>query len=538
MDIEKFVQEANVSSIYWVDDEHVSQENIDIDTLASAVLASVQADDGAINDELKRDLIKLHPELKRQIRRFFNNDGAIEDLFSDDDAKEILEIAIQRFEGIPKEQLITVIDDYLSSCSTEYSRMSFTDWNQAKDHILAKLNTENRALILLDLKNTKESGLSNAPGVDVITNLSAHDNKDCTYVIIFTSDVSIDEEIHRSRELTNAHYAQSDLPLFMLSKRREITKAESYLGTALKRILLTASYIDLKEKLIQIYHESVNTTFSELKTMTAEEMIFKLARGSEKEGIPVLESILRVISSVTDFSLQNQIATDKDLTLLIRKCLSLDSEIERCKNIQDTFILNFQKNEKYENIHAINVMFSPISVGDIFKFKTTKGTCEYILLGNFCFTALRANGARKNIRASLFPLTTQKPEHENQFQLEMYDIEGISNFFIDFCRPDSIDYTFLDLCWLDSEGRADLSITGVELFLRQQQLPLIKAQRYRVIDIRNKFRKSGFSYIRNGEGDQIIEISRSGRLSREHSLLALHKYTRQLNYLPDELGFN
>ena len=537
MDVVEFSKASKVNSIYWVDDEHACEEEIDISVLASALASSVEADEGSTKSDLKKALEQEHPQKKSHIRKFFNNPEVpetLEDLLNEvDDPRSLLEYSIGHYEGIPKDELVKNIDSYLSG-STSYSKVSFSEWSKKKDKILNALNSENRALIFLDLKNTKESGVGSDAGIEVISNLSDHQNKDNALIVIFTSSVSPEEEVIKSRKFTDRYYGKSSLPVFMLSKRRDTHETSVYLGNILKRVLLTVSYTELKETISDLYADSVNKTFAELRTMTAEEMIYKLAKGSEAEGISIIESLLRVIDSVTRATLQKNISSNSDVSSVIKRCLSLDSEIERSIEIDDEFISSFQKNEKYEDIDAVNLMYSPVSVGDIFEITNASSTDEYLLVGNFCYTSLRAKGERKNKSAILFPIKTKKPQHENCFGLKMYKgSTGQANFFVDFTSPMVIDFFCLDLCWISPGGKADLSIGIDDIDRAIGEAPIIKAQRNRLSRMKDEIEGKAHKEITNN----IESMKRVARLSREHALLAVHEYTRKLSLLPEQIEF-
>lgn len=539
MDVVEFAKASNVNSIYWVDDEHANEEEIDISILAGELASSIEADESNTKSDLKKALEKELPDKKSLIRKFFKNpenSETLNELLNEvDDPRSLLEFSIGHYEGIPKDELIKNIDSYLSD-SSSYSKVSFTDWNRNKDDILNALNSENRALIFLDLKNTKESNVGSDAGIEVISNLSGHHNKDNALIVIFTSSVSPEEEINKSRIFTDEYYGKSSFPVFMLSKRRDTSETSLYLSSILKRVLLTVSYTELRTAILDLYTDSVNQTFTELRTMTAEEMIYKLAKGSENEGISIIESLLRVIDSVTKSTLQKRISVNSSVSSIVKKCLSLDSDIERCNEIEDEFISNFQKNEKYENIDAVNLMHSPISVGDVFEITHDGLKGEYLLVGNFCFTSLRGKGDRKNRSAMLFPITQKKPTHENFFDLKMYkESTGQASVFVDFTDPLVIDFFYLDLCWVAPDGKADESINVENLDKALNEAPIIKAQRNRLSQMKSMI--EGEEKILEERTSGLKNIVRIARLSREHALLVVHEYTRKLSLLPEEVDF-
>lgn len=533
MDVVQFEKASKVNAIYWVDDEHASEQEIDLDVLATALTSLVETNDDDINKKLKGALEEMHPDLKIQIRSFFKDTSKIENLVSNlDEPRPFLEYAVGHYEGIPKEQLINTVDSYLSG-SPNYLKISFTEWNKRKDEILSTLNSENKLLIFLDLKNTKEASIGSDAGIDIITNLSAHQNKDNALIVLFTSSVDPDKEIQHSREFTNTHYDSSSLPIFMLSKRRNAADANIFFADILKRVLLTVSYDELKSTLSTLFAQSVTQTFSELRTMTAEEMVYKLARGSEKEGISIVESLFRVIGGVTRSNFQNSVSTDPATSAIVNKCLGLDAQIERCENIEDKFLSDFLYNELYENIVAINKMHSPACVGDVFRITAGDTVQEYILIGNFCFTSLRKEGDRKSKRATLFPVIAAAPSHKNCYELKMFKkAEGNdSRHFIDFTNPICVDFFYLDMCWTTPDGQPDLTIGADELEAKTADLPLVKAQRNRLTALKEAIN----SKLSN---ENVCEIYRVARLTQEHALLAVHEYCKQLSLIPEEIDFN
>lgn len=533
MDAIKFSEISSVKSVIWIDDEHAGVADLDIDVLVSTLSSYVESDEEDNNSKLKRLLEERLPERKGDIRKFLRSPSDEQHLIAllseIDDSKRVLEESLEIFNGVPKDLLIEKVDSIFDKIPA-YHKFSFSDWKKDGNAILDSLTADGKALILLDLENTREASVGDQPGIEAIDNISKHGNSDNVLIVVFTSTVVPDNEVLQSRHFTNEHYGSQQLPIFMLSKKREVSEAENYLGNVFNRIVLSLSYIRLKNELSSLYSAAVERTFSELRTITAEEMIYKLAIGSEKEGISVIESLLRVIYGVTRSNLQEGISKDASLSYVVQQCLNLDSEIERTE-VSDDFIRKFQIDEKYESIAAVNLMYSPVTVGDVFEFEFPEGSQEYLLVGNFCYTSLRGEGSRKDQKATLFPVVSTAPTHENYFELVNYiNRDGSQSCYLDFTNPLAIDYACLDLCWVSEEGKVNFPIEPDKLVALQDELPIIRAQRNRLSSIIQEVEQTTPS-------TDIIRVARVARLAREHALSAVHEYTRKISILPGEVVF-
>lgn len=557
MDISEVLKSLRVKAVYWVDDEHAKIEDLDVDHLLNSVHAMAESKDEQTIRGLKRHVEEVLGEGARQTcRRWFNNGVWVRtDSFDQyvnecDDPKAFLIGLFNYFEGeVENEALIDNVEGLMSQAEV-FERYSFNKWNEDSGSILESLEQDENLLLLVDLHNAKEQCLGLTDGYQVIEQIANHDKGSNVYILVLTSKFDRTQEIKQGRQITNEYCSNRPLPVFVISKSRDLNNEFSQqFSQVLDRVLLATSYTDLKQEIEKIYSSSITETFKELRSITIEELIYKVAQLSNIEGVPEIDSVLRIIDGTARFNLQEALASDDKVVSLLSNCRSLDAKIERSLDIEDNFIQNFTRRERYENHKAVNNMHLPIQVGDVFLLKdrdpSIADNCDvdnvapkqgfYILLGNFCFASLRESGKRKDATALLFPLLVDKPNHDAKMCLRDFDSfnpdMGVAgDYYIDFTSPRTVDYFYLDMCWTNSAGKAEFQFDKQSYEELLRKAPLIRSQRRRLETMLEEYqdRQAEFQAL-------AFEVERVGRLSERYALKALHHYSRFLSDLPESL---
>ena len=555
MDIQEVLQALNVKSVYWVDDEHTKFEDLDVDHLLDSFKGLAEAAHEDLLNVLRRHMDQGID--KKVYRKWINNGRWMGEASFDDyvesceDPKAFLIDLINVFEGgIPKNELNERIGSLMSQADT-FEKYSFQMWSENNKTILESLQEDENLLLLLDLNNAKEQCLGLRDGYEIIQQLADHEKSTSVYILVLTSTYDTSQELIQGRRLTNDYCSNRSIPIFVISKRRDLSgEFPKQFAEVLGRVLLATNYTDLKVAIERIYKDSIAETFRELKSITIEELVYKVAKLSSKEGVPEIDSVLRIIDGTARFNLQEALANDSDVVSLLSNCRSLDAKIERLQDIDDSFIKNFTRRERYENYLSVNNMHLPIQVGDVFSIKEyiaesdvseegkeqeSKG-CYYILLGNFCFTSLRESGERRDKTALLFPVLPANPGHNvamelNDFSFINPDSCEDGKYFIDFSCPRSQDYFDLDQCWTNPQGKAEFKFEEKAVDELMASAPLIRSQRKRMERMVQEFHAQVLD-----PGQQRPKIERIGRLTENHALRALHSYTRLLSNLPEALA--
>ncbi|MAY38169.1 MULTISPECIES: hypothetical protein [Spongiibacter] len=557
MDISEVLRSLKVKSVYWVDDEHAKIEDLDVDHLLSSIHAMAESKDEQTIRGLKRHVENvLGEDRKTTCRRWFKNgewaraDSFDQYVYDCEDPQAFLVGLFNFFEGdIENDALIDNVERLMTQAEV-FERYSFNRWNEDGGSILESLEQDEKILLLVDLHNAKEQCLGLTDGYQVIEQVTKHEKGSNVYVLVLTSKFDKEQEIKQGRKITNEYCANRALPVFVISKSRDLNDGfPQQFSQVLDRVLLATSYTDLKHEIEKIYGNSIAGTFEELRSITIEELIYKVARLSSAEGVPEIESVLRIIDGTVRFNLQQALASDDKVVSLLSSCRRLDAKIERSIDVDDSFIQNFTCRERYENHKAVNNMHLPIQVGDVFSLKdcissNTESAGDddveaeqdfYILLGNFCFTSLRDSGKRKDTTALLFPLRADEPNHEAKMTIRDFgalnpDMGAKGDYYIDFSSPRTIDYFYLDMCWTNSAGKAEFQFDKQSYEDLLANAPLIRSQRRRLETMLEEYQKRQVdrSVLR-------LEIDRIGRLSEQYALKALHHYSRFLSDLPDSL---
>ncbi len=550
MGIQEVLQKLNVKSVYWIDDEHASLENLDVNHLAESFTTWAEVADKSMLGALKKHLVK---EVGTTCRKWFKNGNWIGDakfhsyVENCENPKSFLIDLINFSEGsMPNDELINKIEDLMAQAE-EFEKYTFQRWSDRNNDILESLEEGENLLLLLDLNNAKELCFGLKDGYEVIEQLGCHEKGENVYILVLTSKYDKDKELRQGRLLTNQYCQDRSIPIFVLSKRRDMDgELPKQFEQVLDRVLLATKYTDLKASIESIYKGSIEETFKRLRSITIEELIYKIASLSRKQGVPEIDSVLRVIDRTARVNLQKALTNDSNFISLLSTCRALDAEIECSQDIDDDFISNFTLQEHYENHRAINGMHLPIQIGDVFNIKESVAEgdqgnndkeekneeCYYILLGNFCFTSLRESGERKDKTALLFPVLPSEPNHTAKIELRNFSSINPSvceegKYFIDFSNPRSQGYFDLDQCWTNSEGEAVFEF-GEQAVEELMTKPLIRSQRNRIGHMMQDLKEQT-----SGPEQQRPKIKRIGRLTENYALRAVHFYTRLISELPE-----
>ena len=138
MNFEELISKLNIQNIYWVDDEHASIEELDVDTLCNSFKSIAETADDELLRLLKKK-IETHIGDSNTCRRWFKNgkwtppengpssfDHYIEHC---EKPKEFLIRFINFLEGdIPNQKLVSGVSTLISSNQMLLTR-SFNEWS-------------------------------------------------------------------------------------------------------------------------------------------------------------------------------------------------------------------------------------------------------------------------------------------------------------------------------------------------------------------------------------------------------------------------
>ncbi|MCW8879579.1 MAG: hypothetical protein OQK04_05875 [Kangiellaceae bacterium] len=539
MNLDAFTKEANIKQICWIDDQNAETDKIDIDSLTTKVESYLEMAP-EISRAIKKQILRGYDDhnVKKRIGEVFKEPETLSEFVeAHDEPRAFLEQVLHGFEGILSETELSNMDEFFAA-SHCYKKLSFTEWNESKESHLSNSSRDNKLLLVVDLLNSREEFIPPEAGLEILEDVRNHENSSHIFIVVFTSKCIPDDEFIQAREIAQTSEGKIGCPIFVLSKIRDFSEeiSDSF-GEVFNRIVLSDSYLNMKVKITEIYLDSIEKTFNELQSITAEELVYYIGGKSQKDGTQEIDTILRVIDANARKNFQVDVVENKELLSTLSKCRRLDSQngIKEKDLPDDSLIEKLREYEFYENIEAINTLHNQISIGDIFKVVEGDEIKYFVLLGNFCFATLRSDGTRKDKNALLFPICDEEPQHESKFPL--VDLSKVisefnrSDYFVDFTEPYTIEYEFLDRCWLNSSGNGHQRISVKSL----KDSPLIRAQRNRINwFIEQKLEndlKSIMVYLKEIDSSS-LRVERVARLSKEHALSIVKDYASKLSRIP------
>ena len=217
---------------------------------------------------------------------------------------------------------------------------------------------------------------------------------------------------------------------------------------------LTASFQDG----IKISSEN----FKNIKQSTINKMILKF---STAEGTSMIDTLTRVLMAITKNEMNKKIYESFDnISKMLDNYEKLCEDLveKSTDNLEEVY--RFRNNEKYNML--VNEHYYPIGFGDIFIIDQE----SYILISQPCDIQIRGDKGKRNLQyATLLKMTIREPSHKEYGILDYY--EKIERYFVSFKDPISIEFSILDLCSLNSNGEAKVSVV-------QLGEPMYKPYRY------------------------------------------------------------
>jgi hypothetical protein len=437
-----------VKKIYWVDDENAGPEDLDLTRLTGFLATKLASNDS--EEHLKECLKSLKTELGNAPEASRLARGAARDITSawedrqnveplnaisealerviavvpdDKDPKAIVNAMLaklpQPFSAEEKRALASTFD---GTGDWEWRPLSFSQWAQEHREILADHNdSENTALLIVDLQNDREGGVTS--GEDVLEQwanwATQNDSMRSVFAIAFTSRFKPQEEIKEGRRYTDRLFPggpkKNQLPVLVLSKSRlqideaggDVTNnaAHDAFKRALGRLRACALHWALAEDVQEAFTASVQAAFTTLQELSIEELLMAVSgKHTYHEGASDIDTLVRMAAIAQRAELLSRIAKDDGVarTLIELRGLSeVFTEFER-RVLDDTSgIERLRASEVHDPAKVVNALLSPIATGDIFEF-TRDGRTEYqVLVSNICDLTLRGHTGRRKIQDGL-----------------------------------------------------------------------------------------------------------------------------------------
>lgn len=497
------MDELQISAVYWIDDDNVDWKDIPADQLPSRFAeALVDATDGQIK-EISNVLSKgMTGNPVGKLRKLGRQDGEDEDTYVERVTTTVQSIASQHAEFI---QRLRQIDNQLPQpiptsdkealCSLfspgdtvpwEWNKWSFVDWGNHWKKILRDLPENKVFLFIIDLQNKdKTAGID---GRSILAALAESQMpRSMLHVLVLTTECDQAAEFRLGRELTQTIFSSSaplQLPVFAMSKDRlrQREDGSSTVGTSiaegLSRICLSSQHMRLKELLSDTFAQAVVDAFSCLESLTLEEFMYAVTHRSESEGVPEIDTLLRIIGIEQRRQLQRKVISNEEVQAVLTRIRGSGLSISKTELLTDKAIQDLRSAELYDPAEVVNGLRSPISPGDLFEVRAW-GDCQaslYCLVGNFCDISLRGDGTRKAEVALMLPVLKLADGGDGErlrYRLEKIDTIIPKEIVADGLQLNcfrAIDFAILDLCWTNDGGYCRWS-SGLEVETRRKLSP-------------------------------------------------------------------
>lgn len=525
--LKSLLQRLGIQSVYWVDDENASTEELDVEKLVDYFATQLVKGDeaqrklalGELNKHGKsRSLGKDIGARLKENEDEVDIEGPIIELLKArldqcvEDPKAILNqmlaVLPRPLSPLERQGLVSVFKD-TEGC--KWLELSFAKWQE--QHV-AILNQHSQAadpvLLILDLQNDREASM--LTGEQVLEHwaqcIADSPNKCSIYVVALTSTYKQNEELVKGRQFTNDLFNEESekpsIPVLILSKDRLSTNGDDNedpttlvskaFAEALGRLRAFVLHTKLAEDVGALFSHSIEEAFRTLQQLSIEEMLYSVSSSSFNEGASEIDTLVRMASIAQREALLTGLLKNESIRSAIIELRGLHPRnLIASKDINSTDGLErLRCSEFHDPSQVVNNLYSPISTGDIFEITRDDQTVEhYVLASNACDLMLRGGSGERKLDAGLLLLLEESKGMTNEshayYQIAPFPIgsplagqQRVANLL----RMWTIPLTILDLCWTNSKGCCIWSRDQVD----PAPLVLLPAQQLRYKEIYEQFR--------------------------------------------------
>lgn len=485
--VRHLMEELQISSVYWIDDDNTEWKDLPADDLpdrfAEALSDATTEQQRTVVKALEKNL--NGSKIVSRLRKLPRADDEDEDTFIERVSSSIRSMAVeegnlianlydignlipQPISSTDKTELCSLFDP-ATTVPWKWNRWSFVDWSRDGKKQLADHTEKEPWLFIIDLQNKDKS--VGVDGRSILSVLAASNlPREAIHILVLTSECKQDGEFKLGRELTQAYFdaaAPIQLPVFVMAKARlmgrgnEPSAVPISIAEGLSRICVSSQHKRLKELLANVFTDAVADAFSSLERLTLEEFMYAVTHRSESEGVPEIDTLLRIIGIEQRRKLLQAVISNDEVKRVLTRIRGSGLSIAKSELASDKAIEDLRIAELYDPSAVVNMLRSPISPGDLFAVETKNNSqpfSMYCLVGNFCDVSLRRNGSRKAEIGLLLPLEVLKPgkgSERLQYPLEKLEAimpAGVTANGLPLHSFKSIDFAILDLCWTNNDG--------------------------------------------------------------------------------------
>jgi hypothetical protein len=359
--------------------------------------------------------------------------------------------------------------------------LSFADWQQRCDQILAGATDGARLLLLVDEFNTNEPNVD-LSGKSLIANLwRRHPTRlPLVDVVVLTSNCTAAGEFEEAAALLGAVRQELGDPAverhvyraFVLAKERiNINPLDAQFVVHLNRIAAAQLRGDLVSRTISVLRSAIDASEIWLEQIPLTAFYGSVFLSSSAEGAAEIDTLLRLASLKQRLDLEKTLVSDMELRQTVSKMREfslrkLDAELSASSQAD---LRSLRKKEFERDSSHVNALLAPIACGDVFSLRLGDHQCVAMLLANPCDLTLRKSGKRKLARGWLVRVSVttraevqESRESDNRMPPLRYSLHTGQSpadvcYQFDNSNVESIDLSILDLCSTNIDGNAVLS---------------------------------------------------------------------------------
>lgn len=367
--------------------------------------------------------------------------SCMKDHLDESSAKAALSILLETLKSS------TVIDEFCTFTNREEAQKCFDSIHDRFD-----VGPDKRVLWMID-KDLSQSGGSSDSGVELIKNFISVHKPNNIYAL--TSAQLAGTSNDTFRKSISENLTENDTLLACVVDKHHITERKySQLCDQIScgfRQNYSATIVKALYSIFSSASISANETIEKFGDDTLYKVLFESGRA---EGISPIDVFQRLLLIIIREDILKQIS-DKydDVAKLVHDYSQL---CDWCgvlhKDYQDYEVIREARTSECYDFH-INKRFLPVASGDIFAI----GDAHFILIGQSCNLTIRENGERTAQCAMLARIS--KADEGQSSQISKYGLHYLVKneyWSIDFNDCINVDFSVLDLCALNANGRAEL----------------------------------------------------------------------------------
>lgn len=499
----ELLKELKFTTVVCVDDENAVSP---IDSIEALAREFVNAE-----PRKRRNLAKVDDFFSEPLSIVTKNDDA--DLQSkqadvrawfevqneDDFNTERLKLASEKLNQGVIAPTATKVRSELHGAGITLHTLSFAEWLQRKDALLAAAAEESKVLLLVDEVNEHEPGVDlNGEGLLADLLVMHHEKVPFVDAIVVTSRCQPDQELEESQKVFDAvtnilvqrHAPRSFKKVFVLSKTRltDSTFTDSF-RFHLNRLEASRLSIALADATKLVLIDALEESLNWLKSVPLMEFHHSVFVSAETEGAAEVDTLVRLASIRQRTALDKLLREDKKVQGYIEAMRRFTPDaLGGALSSATPIMLKSLRKEEFERPGThINLLRIPLACGDVFRFTTLApggvvSDIEAMLLVNPCDLVLRKDGARKLRTGLLVPIRKLMRSEVDGVGAEL-GTAPLGYRLTTGSQPDDIVYHFnnskiesiplavLDLCWLQADGTAVLDSVRLEASMNLLSAP-------------------------------------------------------------------